>query len=92
MARRVRLKTTERGYGGSYLRNRRAVDPLVRAGLAVCAICGEPIPPDADWHLGHSDDRLSLIGPTHGICNTREAGLKAARLARGERTVTSQRW
>ncbi len=92
MPRRIRGSTTERGYGGDFMKSRKAVEPLVRAGLAVCPVCGERILPGEEWHLGHSDDRASLIGALHKRCNLREAGLKTARLKRGQRTVTSQAW
>jgi hypothetical protein len=71
-------------------RAREQLAPLVRAGLAVCAICGERIV--GEFHLGHSDDRSSYIGATHPRCNVREAGLKTARLWRGRSTVTSREW
>lgn len=74
------------------MRARQVVEPFVRAGLAVCPYCGELIGPGEEWDLGHSDDRGSLIGPCHAVCNRREAGLKSARLRLGQRTVTSQAW
>jgi hypothetical protein len=88
--RRIRLSTAERGYGVPHLRTCDYWRPFVRAGLVTCPYCGEII--RGAFHLGHSDDRASYIGPTHPICNLREAGLKAARLARGQRTVTSRSW
>lgn len=90
MTRRLRKSREQRGYGVVHKRTRASLEPLVRAGLAVCVYCGERI--EGAWHLGHSDDRETYIGPTHPTCNEREAGLKAARLSRGESTVTSQEW
>jgi hypothetical protein len=86
----IALSAAQRGYGVEYVRARAAAARLVRAGAALCAICGEPI--RGAFHLGHSDDRSHLIGPTHPRCNVVEAGLKSARLRRGEQTVTSRQW
>jgi hypothetical protein len=83
-------KTTARRYGVVHTRLRQRLAPLVRAGVARCVYCGEQIV--GAWDLGHSDDRSSWIGPTHPHCNRREAGLKAIRLRRRRRTVTSQQW
>lgn len=55
---------------------RRALEPVVLAGLAVCAKCGEPIGAGAEWHLGHSDDRTHWTGPEHPVCNLRAAAAK----------------
>jgi hypothetical protein len=92
MPRRVRASTTDRDYGVRHKRTCEYWRPFVRAGLVTCPVCGERIDPREPWHLGHSDDRQTYIGPTHKICNLREAGLKTARLRRGEQRVTSRQW
>lgn len=90
MPRRMRPSNEQRGYGVTHTRVVEHYRPLVRAGLCDCPYCGEKIVGPFD--LGHSDDRRSYIGPTHPRCNRREAGLKTARLWRGQTTVTSQEW
>lgn len=90
MPRRIPLTREQADYG---VRHRRTYDywkPFVRAGLVSCPYCGEVI--RGAFHLGHSDDRASYIGPTHPFCNLREAGLKTARLRRGEQRETSRKW
>jgi hypothetical protein len=82
--------TTSLGYGNVHQRLRARLVPLVRAGLARCVFCGDPI--EGDFHLDHSDDRRSWTGPAHPRCNLREAGLKTARLRRARRPVTSREW
>jgi hypothetical protein len=62
----------------------------VRAGLERCPYCGEVV--RHPWDLAHSDDRQTYIGASCARCNRREAGLKTARLRRGQTTVTSQVW
>jgi hypothetical protein len=44
--------------------------PMVLAGLADCARCGEPIAPDEAWDLGHDDHNPAIYsGPEHSLCN-----------------------
>ena len=69
---------------------------LARVGQVDCAqpVCLMPtrtIRNGERWHLGHSDDGLSYIGPVHPRCN-REAGAQKAiavrrAKARGQRAV-----
>ena len=60
----------QRGYGPAHIRLREQWAPLVAAGRVNCARCGKPIPPRADWHLGHDDDdRTKYRGPEHAACN-----------------------
>jgi len=79
----LRKKLQNRKYGGAAHKSlRRALDPIVQAGLAECVRCGELIAPGA-WDLGHDDVNPHLhSGPEHIQCN------------RGapHRNVTSRRW
>lgn len=90
MPRRNRPSQELRGYGVTHRRTVEGWRPLVRAGLVSCPLCGRLIV--GAFHLGHSDDRLSYIGPTHPACNLREAGLKTARLRAGTARVVSREW
>jgi hypothetical protein len=74
-------KTTTRNYGVVHKRLRARLVPLARAGLLTCCYCGEVIVGAFD--LAHSDDRRRYIGPSHPVCNRREAGLKSVRLGYG---------
>lgn len=76
-------KTTSRGYGTAHQAMRKRLRAYVRAGMATCVYCGLPISPTEKWHLGHDDSRTRWIGPTHALCNLREAGHKAQRLGYG---------
>ncbi|MDO4240763.1 hypothetical protein [Micrococcus sp.] len=85
----ARATTTSRGYGASHQRMRAKYLPLVAAGRAVCARCGERIEPQDLWELDHSDDRSTYIGPSHQACNRRAGQAKstAARMAKSAMTV-----
>lgn len=73
--------TRGRGYGAVHQALRRRLAPLVAAGRAVCARCGEAIKPGDPWDLGHEDgDRLRYSGPEHRRCNRATASHKAARI------------
>lgn len=61
--------TTARGYGTTHQRLRADLEPHVRAGLATCAKCHQPIHPHQPWDLGHTDDRTTWTGPEHAHCN-----------------------
>ena len=43
-------------HGRAHRQLRAVLASRVRAGLAVCARCGEPIEPNEPWDLGHLDD------------------------------------
>jgi len=67
--------TAARGYGSRHQKLRDQWAPKVAAGVVNCARCGEPIPPDAKWDLGHVDgDRTRYQGPEHRRCNRATAG------------------
>ena len=64
------LTTTERGYGAAHQQVRARYKPLVLAGGAKCARCGQPILPWQPWDLGHvPGDRSKYQGPEHRWCN-----------------------
>ena len=90
--------TNQRDYGADHQRIREKYKPLVASGEAICPKCGRKIAPDAEWHLGHTDDRKGRTGPEHAYCNTSAAGKKKARLAREAKAArtngadTSRQW
>ena len=64
---KLRNRRDHRGsgrYGRRHLALRKELAPVVAAGLAKCARCGEPI--EGEWDLGH-DDRYPWLyaGPEH---------------------------
>jgi len=74
--------TTERGYGAAHQKLRaEQAKLLAHQGWLPCARCPRPILPGQQWHLDHTDDRTSYLGPSHRRCNE----LAAAR--RGGLTV-----
>jgi len=69
-AERTRATTSRRGYGARHQRIRRALQPLVAAGLVTCARCGLRIHPGESWDLGHDDlNRALHRGAEHQRCN-----------------------
>jgi len=89
--RATRASPRERGYGADFKRERKRVERIVKAGLAVCARCGQPIrvvggKPEP-WDLGHNDfDRSLISGAEHRACN-RATATHNARRRRGQRAV-----
>jgi len=80
---RRRATPSQRGYGRTHRAIRKQLAPIVRAGLAVCARCGERIAPGEAWDLDHDDaDRSRYLGPSHAGCNRATNGVR----------VRSQRW
>lgn len=67
----------QRGYGQAHQKLRAQWQRQVDLGTVRCARCTKPILPGQAWHLDHSDDRLSYLGPSCVPCNT-SAGGKAA--------------
>jgi hypothetical protein len=74
-----RRSTTARGYGWAHQLMRKRLAPIVAAGLARCARCGELILPGQAWDLGHVDgDRSRYSGPEHRHSkHCREGGNRA---------------
>lgn len=83
-----------RGYGKSHKQRRAGYARLVKAGLASCCRCHEPIRAGEPWDLDHSDDRSSYLGPAHARCNRQAAaGLAAGSSSAGQAPVIwSRRW
>lgn len=65
--------TKQRGYDSKHVKERKRYARIVKAGRATCARCGNPIAPDAEWHLDHTDDRTGYLGPSHADCNVKAA-------------------
>ena len=67
---KTRRRLRQRRYDtGPHRKIRKGLAPLVAAGLATCARCGEPIEPGSKWDLGHTDDGPGYSGPEHTYCN-----------------------
>ena len=65
-----RRSTSQRGYGAAHQALRRALAPVVAAGLVRCWRCGRRIRPGEAFDLGHDDiDRGRYRGPEHVACN-----------------------
>lgn len=80
--------TKERGYGSEHQRERRKWKPIVESGQAVChattcVMHSRIIEPDAEWDLGHTEDRSAWTGPEHRRCNRRE-GARRGNASRGQ--------
>jgi len=70
MKRKLRDRYESRRYGAAHQRLRRQLVPIVAAGRAFCARCGEAITVGEAWDLGHDDvDRARYSGPEHARCN-----------------------
>ena len=60
----------ERGYDAAHDARRQQLAPFVATGNVKCWRCGQYIPADAAWDLGHDDtDRSKYRGPEHVDCN-----------------------
>jgi hypothetical protein len=69
-----KASTTARGYGIAHQRRRKMLAPLVAAGLATCARCGNQILPGQQFDLDHTDDRSGYLGPSHRLARDCPAG------------------
>ena len=67
----AKLSPEQRGYGQAHRARRRAIAPMVEAGMVRCARCGELIAPGSPWDLGHVDGTVRRVysGPEHRRCN-----------------------
>ena len=66
-----------RRYGRAHQALRAAVAPSVAAGLVTCHFCRKPIRRGEAWDLDHTLDGQTWRGPTHAVCNRRDAGLRS---------------
>lgn len=84
-------RSRERRRGRADQLARRALAPLVAAGLAYCPRCREKIAPDDEWDAGHVHDLASgghpdgVRVPEHARCNRSAGGKLAAELRAGRR-------
>lgn len=86
--------TTNRGYGITHTKERLKWKTVVESGWARCTRCGQPIHPDAEWDLDHSDDRTHYLGAAHRGHNRSAGARKGNRIAQARRatTWTSRTW
>lgn len=78
--------------GWTAAKARRALEPIVRSGCAICARCGRPVRPDEAWDVGHVVDQAlggthhpSNLQVEHARCNRRagqQLGQEARRIAK----------
>ena len=70
---RERGSREDRGYGADHQAERAQYASLIRAGITIrCVTCNTILGPD--FHLGHTDDRTTWVGPQCPLCNDRRAG------------------
>jgi hypothetical protein len=89
--------TTRGGWGHDHQRRRAAIAPVVNAGKATCARCGQPIHAGEELHLDHTDTRDGYLGVSHATCNLRDGANKTNARRRPDPYVQqpyrwSQRW
>ncbi len=57
----------------------------IAAGTAYCWRCGNWLPPGTQAHVGHSNDRSTILGAECESCNLSAAASKGARVANARR-------
>lgn len=83
--------TTDRGYGSAHRKLRqRHLAELKRNPGQPCPRCGQPMFPDQDLDLDHTDDRAGYQGLAHLPCN-RAAGARTANRNRARRATPQPR-
>jgi DNA-directed RNA polymerase subunit RPC12/RpoP len=81
------LNRRQRGYTHTHDKLRAHYQALLRRGDQInCARCGQPVKSDDRWHLDHTTDRHSYLGPSHAVCN--EGKLPLAPGAGGDANTT----
>jgi hypothetical protein len=63
-----------RGYDVDHDQQRRMWDTIIQRTGWPCGRCQERIQPGEPWHLDHSADRTTYLGPSHADCNLSAAG------------------
>jgi hypothetical protein len=76
-------------YGTVHQKERKRWIRKVRAGVVSCWRCGDPIPPNARWDLGHVDEAGLARGfptrhPEHRSCNRATVTILKQKLADAE--------
>lgn len=85
--------STQRGYGYRHKQLRERAKRDVQRGTAICWRCNKPIPPNADFDLGHDDhDRTLYRGPEHQACNRATKTHHAIAHAGPDMADTSRLW
>lgn len=85
--------TNQRGYGMAHRKLRERMAKQVRAGGVICWRCGQLIPADADFDLGHDDlDRSRYMGPEHVACNRATKGRPTKPPPIGPPADTTRNW
>jgi hypothetical protein len=84
-------------YGTVHKKERRRWAPKVRAGGVVCWRCGDPIPPNARWDMGHVDEDgrargFPLRHPEHRSCNRATVTILKEKLAKQGAPTQSRVW
>lgn len=60
----------------------------IAAGSGRCWRCLLPIAAGSEWHVGHSDDGLRIMGAEHArTCNLKAAARKGAMVANAKRAM-----
>jgi hypothetical protein len=65
-------------------------DGVVYCAQPVCVMPSRAILEGQGWHLGHADNGVDYIGPTHVDCNVKDAAVRARAKQLG--TTTPRRW
>ena len=85
----TKAPTVARGYDYAHRTERARWAALVKAGGAVCCLCGQPVVDGkvrlrngrviSNWALDHAPDGLSYRGVAHLRCNSRDGAIRGNR-------------